>query len=445
MPAVLVRGGVWEAGSAERGFAPLAWLRPSRPEQWMGLRSLARRLNLILLRILANFARIFLRTRVLDRAYRVLAMHETIIPSDDEFVGTPDSLVGWRFAFKVLLGFLVSASVLVAFQVYVDPYALVRPDLEYKQLPYPTYSSYNILKHANNLDVGFLGSSAVNYFDLDHYQEKTGKQAYSMGIESSNIVEHVTYGRVLADAGVKEIVFFITFYALNPDRPQQAYFNKPVCLLNWLPVDVVHQYCNASAIKESFQVLSRRRNGTAVTQQFLMNGSRTQRYYLDKKDYSFQKTVTAYVTALRAEEGYYGSVRFRDPDSIEPGIQQIRDYLAHLDKRGIRWRLASAPEHRSSISLIYEVGLGPTYERHREALASIAPFVDLNLDVELCSNDEAFWDTHHVRHGARVIDDLSRSDLVVTSENVHETAYRLRPSRHENEHLIALLNSSKVR
>ena len=124
--------------------------------------------------------------------------------------------------------------------------------------------------------------------------------------------------------------------------------------------------------------------------------------------------------------------------SIDAGISTIRTYLTYLDKRRIRWRIATAPIHRMAIALIYAQGLGPTFERHREALAALGRYVDLNLDFELTRDDGAFWDTHHLRDGARAIDDLHREDLVVTMDNVRATGLKLRPSQEETERLHSL-------
>ena len=344
--------------------------------------------------------------------------------------------------FRVLISIVFCAMPLGIFQAWVDPYALLRPELEGKSIPYNTYYNYNLIRHRKAIDVGFLGSSAVNYFEHDRYSS-TKLETYSMGLEGSNILEHTSYGRVLADAGAKEVVFFITFYALNPDRAPRPYFNKTICTLNFLPIDFIHQYGNWTAFKESLLYLKRKSLGQKITQDFRLDGSRTQQNYLKQSEFAFEPNLAKYIAWLQFDSEYYGSANFCIPSSIDPGIDQIKEYLAFLERNGVRWRIVTAPLHRMAITLIYAQGLGSTFEYHREALADIGPYIDLNLDLEFCGSDVTFWDTHHVRDGARAIDNLQRSDLLVTRANVQVTAEKLRPSELEQSRLRALRNSYK--
>lgn len=331
---------------------------------------------------------------------------------------------------KLALSGFINLLLYVALMAWVDPYALLSNDLRYKELPnFPLYQ-YNLIKPWEQLDAGFLGSSSVNYIPMQGLFP-TDQKLFSMGIESSNIYEHVAYGRVLASKHPREIVFFVTFYALNPSRGNQTYFRPNVVAWHQTAIDFWAQYGNPQAVLDAWATLVRAWQHQPCQQEFNVDGSRTQNFYKRDATYQFDKTVADYLSWLSLDPRYYASRTFRDPPSIAPGIQVIRDFRDELRRQGIRLRVVSCPEQRNSVVLLYAMGLGPTYEAYRKALADIQPFDDPNLDLALTATPGTYWDTHHVRQGWRVIDDLRLGRYRVTPDNVDQTSVALRPTPQE--------------
>lgn len=341
-----------------------------------------------------------------------------------------------------LKSFILLTLIAVPYSIFmyrVDPYALLSPNESNKILPYPPLYSYNYIKHFKKIDFGFLGSSAINYYPIEKYY--TGDVSrYSMGIESSNITEHIAYGKVLASKNPKEITFFITFYALNPARGHQNYFNSFVVSSNSLVVDFVDQYFDKKAFDAALLFLKNSANKNYVWKKaFNENGTRTQHTYLNNPDYNPEQIFADYLSYMSIDPRYYASETFKDPKSIFKGIDEIRSFCSYLKSKGIRIKLATAAEHRFNIALIYHLGLGETYEEFRRQLASIQPFYDLNLDTAFTSSMENFWDTHHVRRGDLVMKALKDELYLVNSQNVDNSLNQLRPTLEEIEKLKQIL------
>ncbi|MBL7912844.1 MAG: hypothetical protein JNJ41_17405 [Bacteroidia bacterium] len=316
-----------------------------------------------------------------------------------------------------------------AFMYKIDPYFIVKPDYENKTLPYNPMYNYNLIKHYSKLDYGFLGSSAVNYYPIDSFYT-TKNSSFSMGIESSNIYEHIAYGKVLASKQPKEIVFFITFYALNPSRGAQNYFHPFAVTQNNLVVDFIDQYFNSGAYLDAVKYI-KKENHSSWAKEFNPNGTRTQHVYLNDTSYNAEKVLADYLAYMYIDPRYYGSKTFENPAALKKGIEAIKDFRDYLTTKGIKMKLATAPEHRMNLALIYYSNLGKTYEEFRRQLATVQPFYDLNLDTALTSHNENFWDTHHVRKGIQVMNDLKTDTYLVNSKNVDRDLAVLKPSDKE--------------
>ena len=344
---------------------------------------------------------------------------------------------------KSFLIIVIITAIYSAFMFMVDPYVLVKTEYTEKQLPYNPMYNYNFIKHYDNIDYGFLGSSAVNYFPIEYLYPGNVK-CYSMGIESSNINEHIAYGKVLASKQPKEIVFFITFYALNPARGPQNYFHPFVIDQNNIMIDFIDQYFNKGAYDDAIKYLKDIDNKENIwEQEFNANGTRTQNFYLKDKNYDSEKVFADYLSYMYVDPKYYASKTFEDPSSIKKGIEAIKQFCEYLRSKGIKIKLATAPEHRLNMALVYYSGLGKTYEEFRRQLASIQPFYDLNADTAYTSKTENFWDTHHVRNGYRVMNDLKSDTFLVNAQNVDELLECIRPTKAEMNRLVKILGEYK--
>ena len=330
-----------------------------------------------------------------------------------------------------------------AFMYYNDPYVLIKPDYFKKILPYSPMYNYNFIRQYEKIDYGFLGSSAVNYFPID-YMYPGYANLYSMGIESSNISEHIAYGKVLAGKNPKEIVFFITFYALNPARGNQNYFHPLVVKMNNIVIDFVDQYFNNPAYDDAVEYRRRlNQDGVNWMKEFNPNGTRTQNSYRTDKNYNAEKTFQNYLSYMLLDPRYYGSHSFKKPESVNIGIGEIKEFRDYLKSKGVKLKIATAPEHRMNIALIYFAGLGETYEAFRRKLASVQPYYDLNLDTAFTSNIGNFWDTHHVRKGKKIIEDLNNDVYLMDSSNVDQYLPVIRPGEREINKLKLFLKNYK--
>jgi hypothetical protein len=329
---------------------------------------------------------------------------------------------------------LIALFILLAFSAFMfisDPYALVSNNVAGKTIPYYPWYHYNFIRKVEKLDFAFVGSSQVNYFPIEKMYDETNK-LFSMGIESSNIHEHTTYGKIVVHKRPKEVWFFVTFYALNPARENQKYFNELVMSANVLLIDFVYEYFHKNALIDAFYYIANRKMlVNNWTPQIKLNGTRTQRHYLDNPHYEFEKTLADYLSWISIDPRYYNSKTFRNPASIKDGLREIAEFKRYAEVNGVQVRFATAPVHRTDHALMYLMGLGKTYQTFREELAKISPFVDLDLDTDFTSNDANFWDTHHVRNGAPIINSLKSGKFLVTSANVKSTASSILPTSQE--------------
>eukprot|EP00003_Mantamonas_plastica_P029831 TRINITY_DN715_c1_g1_i1.p1 TRINITY_DN715_c1_g1~~TRINITY_DN715_c1_g1_i1.p1 ORF type:complete len:388 (+),score=-67.79 TRINITY_DN715_c1_g1_i1:311-1474(+) len=317
-------------------------------------------------------------------------------------------------------------STYILFMAIVDPYALVTNRLAGKILPNNHLYQYNYLKHKDTVQAGIVGSSAVNYFSLEAIFPNE-KKTFSMGIESSNIHEHVAYGRLLADHGVKEVIFFVTFYALNPSRPNREYFTPWVVRSNNIFVDFFDQYFNKRAFFAALNYLKKERNGTLPTVTFHPNGERNPTYYSEDADYSFDETIASYLAWESIDPEYHNSYSFKNPESLSKGIKAIKSFKDEMEARDISVRIVYAPTHRLVLALIYRNGLWETFQKSRRELAHLGNFSDLNLDVKFNNDDDNWWDTHHTRQGDAIGDMLVDKQFNLTEDMVDQTEEKIRP------------------
>jgi len=345
-----------------------------------------------------------------------------------------------NFTSKYTLILVLSMSVYAVFMIGVDPY-FVRSDSEIlgKQIPYYPWFHYNVIRRHKKLDFAFMGSSQVNYFPIgDKYAPPA--RVFTMGIESSNIFEHIAYGKLLVDRRPNEIWFFITFYSLNPTRGNQSYFNEIVMNQHALALDILYQYFNKDAFHDAVHfVLNKESLQKKWVDQFRVDGTRTQKHYLSDVRYSFESTLADYLVWIDLDPRYYNSEVFRHPESLEAGLRAIQEFVHYAELHGVKVRIATAPVHRTDHALMYMKGLGETYEAFRQGLAEIRPFVDLDLNVEFTSRDENFWDTHHARRGQEVVKSLDDPRYLVTLQNVQSTSVFLRPTPLEIERVQTIL------
>lgn len=329
----------------------------------------------------------------------------------------------------------------ISFVVVTDPYCLFGPYNVDKRLPFYTWCHYNFLKKFKKIDIGLVGSSAINYYSSSYF-ERRQKTPFFMGVESSNIYEHLRYGRLLLNKQPDELYFFYTFYSLNPSRANQPEFLEKMVMSNSLVIDFIYQYLNLRALMDSFIFWYKKVFGWNTKYQlFHHNGLRTQAHYLNRENYCFDKTIGDYFSAMSIDPHYYASKTFQNSDSILPGIEAIRAFKRDVEKQGIKMHFTSTPLYRLTIALIYESGLGETYENFRRKMAEIGPFVDLNLDLEFTSNPENWWDSHHARRGENVIDQVAAKEFLVDESNVEQTMKIVRPTEQERQQVRDILNN----
>ena len=161
------------------------------------------------------------------------------------------------------------------FMAIVDPYVLIGNEVKRKTLPNYHLYSYNFFKKYKTLDFGFLGSSVVNYYDIEYMYPN--KNVYSMGIESSTIQEQIEFGKLMVNKHPKEITFFLSFYSFNPSRNCENYFNRFVISNSNIFFDFIYQYLNKNAYDDAFYYIEKGKSNTKWEQQFNLNGTRTQK------------------------------------------------------------------------------------------------------------------------------------------------------------------------
>lgn len=319
----------------------------------------------------------------------------------------------------------------ITFILLTDPYCLLGRYNVDKRLPYYTWAHYNFLKKYKKIDVGLVGSSAINYYSSTHF-DKQNKDSFFMGVESSNIDEHLQYGRLLLEKKPQQLFFFYTFYSLNPSRANQLEFNKLMVTHNHLLLDVLIQYVHPRAFGDSIIFWYKKVFGWKRKYQlFQANGLRTQAHYLNRENFCFDKNIADYFAVMSIDPHYYASRAFQDSGSILKGITKIEEFTRDAKALGIQMYHVSTPLYRLTIALIYHLGLGETYENYRRQMAAIGPFVDLNLNMEFTSDPQNWWDSHHARRGDKVIEDIVNQKFVVDLSNVEETNIELRPTQDE--------------
>lgn len=329
---------------------------------------------------------------------------------------------------------------ILCFVLLTDPYCLLGKYNVDKRLPFYTWAHYNFLKKFESIDVGVVGSSAINYYSSSVF-EQSGKSSFFMGVESSNIYEHLQYGRLLLSKKPRELFFFYTFYSLNPSRANQPEYNEFMVKNNNVFIDIVVQYCHPRAALDAVLFWYKKVFGWKNKYQlFNPNGLRTQAQYLNRDNYEFKKTIGDYFSAMSIDPHYYASEAFKKPDSILPGINAIQLFVNEVQKSEIeKLILVSTPLYRLTIALIYEMGLGDSYENYRREMAKIGPFVDLNLDLEFTRNPDNWWDSHHARKGDVVIEKTMQTEFLVDLNNVEETMGIVRPTDTEREQVRRIL------
>lgn len=324
---------------------------------------------------------------------------------------------------------------------FIDPYNLLRTDLKGKSLPNYHLYSYNYLNHYDKIDYAFLGSSVVNYYDVNKMYDNGNR--FCMGIESSTVEEQIAFGKTLASKQPKEIVFFLSFYSFNPSRNPETYFNENIVACNNKVVNFIYQYFNLNAYKATLKYIQEGRKNNLWMQEFNLNGSRTQNHYLHKNNYSFDKTLTEYLTLNYADIRLYGSKTFKNPGSVDDKIKLIRDFRDYLKEKGITLKIAFAPDHRLNTVMVYKMGLGATFEHLRKSILEIQPFYELNADTAFTKQDANYWDAHHVRNSERIIADLNSTEYFVTKKNLNVIIQRLKPNNTETAQLNSIFENFK--
>ncbi|KTD62006.1 hypothetical protein [Legionella spiritensis] len=343
----------------------------------------------------------------------------------------------------IYLLLLIAFVALFVFIILLDPYGLYRGRTEEKRLPYYTWHHYNALKQHKNVDLGLLGSSAINYYDkktfLNHY-----KNIFFMGVESSNIKEHLAYGRLLFDKKPRKIIFFYTFYALNPARGFQLEFKPNMVKYNNFFIDVFYQYLNKRALKDSWHYfIHLMKQGSNNTKLFFNDGRRTQLHYLNRSNYVFDDVLADYIAAMSIDPHYYNSERFKNPDSLNQGFELIKQFKEDAENLGIELQFVATPVYRTTLALKYFMGLGETYERYREEMLKIGEYIDLNLDMAFVSDPQNWWDTHHTRRGEYLSRMIVNNLYLVNSNNLEETTRLLRPTEEEIARVEKILDEYK--
>lgn len=344
---------------------------------------------------------------------------------------------------SVLLTLISLVAIYIVIILLIDPYGLFRGNTETKMIPYYTWHHYNSIKKFNKIDLALLGSSAVNYYSKNIFLPKYN-QIFFMGIESSNIYEHLAYGRLLLEKKPKKIIFFFTFYSMNPSRRFQPEFNPLMLKYNNFLIDFWFQYLNLKAIKHFFKLIKNKfilkKNHLQL---FHKDGRRTQLHYLTRKDYSFEQTLKNYLAAMSIDPHYYNSSAFKEPDSLISGFKAIKEFKDELIKKGIEIEFVATPVFRATIALKYHMGLGNTYERYRQEMLKLGDFLDLNLDLDFVSNPENFWDSHHVRNGEHISKLILNKSYLITSDNIEKSTAKLRPSQEELNYVKFLLKNNE--
>lgn len=309
----------------------------------------------------------------------------------------------WNFViFLSVFGLMLSVGLI---NMFIDPYGIWNsPKLngvnEHKSEKY----THQRIFRAIDLErlkpkVIFLGSSRA-FFGLDpkYYQRLTGKNAYNLGLNGTNITEQLAYleHAIYNQPNLQEVVISLDFYGFNAYNEGRTDFSAD--RLNKRNItfdDTVNTLLSWDAFKASRDTLSYNLNypdKPLVEENGLLTDEGIKRSHVQNltTKQTFDRELSTYLYSNQ----FFGSYKLT--------MDNYRKIIRLCQEKNIKVEAFISPAHATLWEAIKVAGLWPVFEEWKQEVSALTPVWDFSGYNQITTEPiqetmQNYWDSSHYK------------------------------------------------
>jgi len=243
-----------------------------------------------------------------------------------------------------------------------------------------------------------MGTSRIGLFNADLLKKYAPSPIYNLSLAGSSIKEQSLYLKSMIERfEIKTIVWSMDFFAFNPSKPLNQSFEEGRLKETLYWRDIQLSLLSFKTVEKSINTIkdSLKNSFDPSCALFEKNEYRTmqgQAYTAEEVALKIKTTMQMYA----ASNEFLHSSAFKDPHSIEAGIEHVRQIRDLCLTHQIDLRIYLSPVYAKHQKMIYDLSLKKSYERWKEAMAGLMPYTDFSTYNTITTEPLNFRDSSHV-------------------------------------------------
>lgn len=245
-----------------------------------------------------------------------------------------------------------------------------------------------------------MGTSRIGFFNHTNLIPYTPQPIYNMAMAGASVHEQARYLEyMIGHHKLDTIVWGLDFFAFNPDKKAEASF-KDERLKKFI---YTNDYTDALLQYKTFErsIKTIKKNIKTDYSGQLVRPYFEEAQYLPHQgslynQHEIEQNVYRTLTEYRNSPVFLKSENFKNPNSLNNGLKEVQYIINLCKKHHIKCLFFISPVYREHLDMIYEIGLGDSFEYWKKSLAKIQPYYDFCDYNSVTNNIMNFRDSAHI-------------------------------------------------
>lgn len=294
----------------------------------------------------------------------------------------------------------ISSSIIFLVSLFnwcINPYNLFNHGLD-KRFSYKPHLHSDRMSHfymANHIQpqTVLIGTSRSGFFSEKQLIPYAPTPIYNYSMAGSSITEqaaNIQY--MITNHHPKTIIWSLDFFSFNPTKPINPAFKIERLTGSIYWNDYLFSLFNFKTFYRSFLTIRDNRSAPTNVNSTNVTNTPDQPYTEKEIDFNIHYTLHEYAN----EKSFLKSEPFKDPHSIDKQLALVESIVQECKRHNVQCILYTSPVYYQHIDMIYNIGLGDTFEYWKKSLASIAPYHDFCTNNSITENKMNFRDSSHI-------------------------------------------------
>lgn len=245
-----------------------------------------------------------------------------------------------------------------------------------------------------------VGTSRIGYFKSNTLKPYAPSPIFNLSLSDSTVYEQRQYIEyAIKHLPINTIVWSLDFFSFNPTKEAYPDFSEDRLSHGFYLNDYLISLYSYRTFERSLKTLKKNRLQAPFDDN--ISEYHEQSHYMDVQGQTLpyeeiRKNANLTLNEYAEHKNFLNSKEFLLPHSINKKISDVAYIVELCKENNITCLIYTSPVYREHMDMIYDIGLGNTYEYWKRELSSITNYWDFNTYNTLTENIMNFRDSSHM-------------------------------------------------